>query len=92
MTDAIRYTETIDAIFPADAGRLAPSRARATMPVPEQGAPSFTLRLWQGICRWRWKRAGRIALHHLSDAHLRDIGLTRIEAQREVDKSRLLML
>ncbi|SSC66547.1 unnamed protein product [Ciceribacter selenitireducens ATCC BAA-1503] len=38
------------------------------------------------------KRAGRMALHELTDDQLRDIGVTRVEAEREVQRSRLLML
>lgn len=49
------------------------------------------LRLWvnvaMGIVKGKWqKRRSRLHLRHLSDAQLRDIGLTRSEANRESDK------
>lgn len=67
-------------------------RSPGDMLTPAVRPKRFLARLWQGLAHWQMKRAGRLALHDLTDDQLRDIGLTRIDAEREVQKSRLLML
>lgn len=67
-------------------------RSTGDMLAPPERPATFLARLWLGLRHWRMKRAGRLALHELTDDQLRDIGITRVEAKREVQKSRLLML
>lgn len=41
---------------------------------------------------WRRQRRTRIHLSHLTDAQLRDVGLSPDRAEREIRKSRLLLV
>ena len=92
MTDSARYMSSIDAIYPDGYARETLFRSPGDMLTPAVRPTRFLARLWQGLAHWQMKRAGRLALHDLTDDQLRDIGLTRIDAEREVQKSRLLML
>lgn len=92
MTDSTRYLDTIDTIYPDGYARETLFRSAGDMLAPSVRPTRLLARLWQGLSHWRVKRAGRLALHDLTEDQLRDIGLTRIDAEREVQKSRLLML
>lgn len=92
MTDSARYVDTIDTIYPDGYARETLFRSAGDMLTPSVRPKRWLARLWRGLCHWRMKRAGRLALHDLTEDQLRDIGLTRIDAEREVQKSRLLML
>ncbi len=92
MTDAVRYMRSIDTIYPDGYVRETLFRSSGDMLFPPTRRKTFFAILWQGLCHWQMKRAGRLALHELSDDQLRDLGLTRVDAEREVQKSRLLML
>ena len=92
MVDAIHDNETIDALGGARLLSRGRPLGRSVVEAPRGQGLGFLPRLWQGYCRWRRRRASRIALYRLTDVQLRDIGLTRVEADREVHKSRMLML
>lgn len=92
MADSARYVDTIDTIYPDGYARETLFRSAGDMLTPSARPRRWLARLWQGLSHWRMKRAGRLALHDLTEDQLRDIGLTRIDAEREVQKSRLLML
>ena len=44
-------------------------------------------RSWLAVRTWRLKRRTRQALIEMTEDQLRDIGITRSEAQREIGKS-----
>lgn len=67
-------------------------RSSGDLLAPPERHATFLARLWLSLRHWRMKRAGRMALHELTDDQLRDIGVTRVAAEREVQRSRLLML
>lgn len=92
MIDSARYISSIDTIYPDGYAGEALFRSAGDMLTPSVRPKRFLARLWQGLSHWQIRRAGRLALHDLTDDQLRDIGLTRIDAEREVQKSRLLML
>jgi len=52
-------------------------------------APATTRlgRLWSAFLLWQQKREGRLALRGLTADQLKDIGLSRSDAAREVGKS-----
>ncbi len=91
MTDSARYISSIDTMYP-DGYVRSLFRSSGDLLAPGERQTSFLAGLWLNLCHWRMKRAGRMALHELTDDQLRDIGVTRVEAEREVQKSRLLML
>lgn len=92
MPDTARYISAIDTIFPDGHARESLFRSSGDMLAPPVRPARLLERVWQELSNWRMKRAGRLALHDLTDDQLRDIGLTRVEACREAQKSRLLML
>ncbi|WP_147177891.1 MULTISPECIES: DUF1127 domain-containing protein [Alphaproteobacteria] len=92
MTDTMRYMSSIDTIYPDGYARETIFRSPGDMLTPATQPSGAMARLWQRLSHWRMKRAGRLALSELTNDQLRDIGLTRVEADREVRKSRLLML
>lgn len=49
--------------------------------------PFLPVMLWRWLSRRLDKRRSRIALSELTDEHLRDIGLTRTEAEIEAYRS-----
>lgn len=63
--------------------------ARAVIAAADERLPAPSL----PVLLWRWfsgrldKRRSRIALSELTDEQLRDIGLTRMEAETEVYRS-----
>ncbi|ENN89170.1 hypothetical protein RHSP_62327 [Rhizobium freirei PRF 81] len=73
--DAMRASEAVDA-------RVARPESRATQPKSHP-----MRRLWLPILRWMEKRESRWVLRELTDEQLRDIGLTRREANAEAKKS-----
>ena len=52
-----------------------------------QPRPQVVRRLWALYLHWREKREGRRVLRDLTDDQLLDIGLTRRQAVKEVNKS-----
>ncbi|MGY5776790.1 DUF1127 domain-containing protein [Rhizobium sp. LEGMi135b] len=52
-----------------------------------QPRPHTLRRLWTSYWDWLEKREGRRVLRDLTDVQLHDIGLTRREAAKEVNKS-----
>ena len=92
MSDTARYISAIDTMFPDGYARETVFRSSGEMVAASVRPARFLERVWQGLLHWRIKRVGRLALHDLTDDQLRDIGLTRVEARQEVNKSRLLML
>lgn len=56
----------------------------------EKIRPAFWSRCVEVFHLWRRQRVTRARLADLSEAQLRDIGLTLEQAQREVNKSRFL--
>ncbi|MCL6708347.1 DUF1127 domain-containing protein [Pseudomonas sp. R2.Fl] len=85
------YLVTIDTIYPDGYVRESQFRASgdllAPAPMPARGGILGLIDAW---CNWRARRAGRLALREMSEDQLRDIGLTRSEAQAEAARSRLL--
>lgn len=73
---------TIDTIGAANGNRVEAGR--------EGVWSGFWKRLAHAFHLWRRQRVTRARLADLSDAQLRDIGLTFEQAQREVNKSRFL--
>ncbi len=56
--------------------------------LPRQApAKTWLGRLWAACCLWQQKREGRRALRGLTADQLKDIGLSRSDAAREVSKS-----
>ena len=92
MTDSARYISSIETMYPDGFARETLFRSSGDMLAPAERPATLLARLWLGLRHWRMKRAGRLALHELTDDQLRDIGVTRVAAEREVQKSRLLML
>ena len=73
-------------------GRARRPRTKAGIPRETQWQAS-TRRLsdfLRGVCttlrEWRWRRNGRLELARLDERMLHDIGLTRIDADYEIDK------
>ncbi|MBV2186672.1 MAG: DUF1127 domain-containing protein [Rhizobium sp.] len=92
MSHTAHCISTIDTTFSDGYARETVFRSSGDMLAPSVRTARFLERVWQGLLHWRIKRAGRLALHDLTDDQLRDIGLTRVVARQEVNKSRLLML
>ncbi|ATN34611.1 hypothetical protein ACO34A_12455 [Rhizobium sp. ACO-34A] len=91
MTDSVRYIDAIDTMWPDGYAREALFRSSGDMLAPAPPPKGFWLRLLQSVSHWRMKRSGRLALLELSDDQLRDIGVTRIDADREARKSWMLL-
>jgi Uncharacterized conserved small protein len=85
------YLVTIDTIYPDGYVRELQFRAAgdllAPAPMPTRSGIHGLIDAWRN---WRARRAGRLALREMSENQLRDIGLTRLEARQEADRSRLL--
>lgn len=79
------YLDTIDTIYPDGFVRERPFASAGDMVSP---APLERTGIWARIVErcthWRARRAGRFALRELTDERLRDIGLTRADAERGV--------
>ncbi|NLR96228.1 DUF1127 domain-containing protein [Rhizobium sp. P38BS-XIX] len=75
---------TIDTICSTEAGQ-APALGRDN--TAAQPKPRLTMRLWASFLSWRQTREGRYVLRELTNEQLRDIGLTRRQAMKEVNKS-----
>jgi len=78
---------------------IMPQRMGEIVPIAPVGhpptiAPRVTMtggmwlkRLWNGLAEWYEKREGRRALRELTADQLKDIGMSRSDAAREVSKS-----
>lgn len=90
-----QYLSTIDTIYPDGHARESYFRDSGDMLAPRalEFVHNGTLlsRLWAALRTWHVKRVGRTVLRELSDDMLRDIGVTREEALREADRSRVLL-
>ena len=82
------YLDTNETIFPDgyQRERIFNSAGDMVSPVVAQNH-GFWTRLAQRFVHWRMRRAGRLVLRDLSDDQLRDIGISRAEAEAEVSKS-----
>lgn len=92
MVDSARYISSIDTMYADGFDRESLFRSSGDLLAPAERPATFVARLWLSLRHWQMKRAGRLALHELTDDQLRDIGVTRVQAEQEVQKSRLLML
>ncbi len=83
------YLDTSDTIFPDGYQRERLFRTAGDMLSPGRLPTGRTLvdRLIATIRDWRMRRAGRLVLREMDEHRLRDIGLTRAEAEREIAKS-----
>ncbi|WP_371833394.1 DUF1127 domain-containing protein [Ferirhizobium litorale] len=85
------YIDTIDTMYPDGYARETFFRDAGDMvdPPPGQadGYRGVLGRLWAAFCLWQEKRSSRLLLRDLTDEQLRDIGVTRSEAEDEVRKS-----
>lgn len=82
------YIDTNETMFPDgyERERLFRSAGDMLSPARLEGAGLFR-RIYASLRDWRMRRAGRLVLREMDEDCLRDIGLTRAEAQREVAKS-----
>ena len=89
MTNAVRYIDTIDTIYPDAYARESLFRDAGDMlsPGPVPRARNVLGRLIERWSLWQQKRSTRAVLRELTTDELRDIGLTREEARSEVAKS-----
>lgn len=82
------YIETCDTIFPDGYERERLFRSSGDMLSPTRSEKDAWLpRLIASLRDWQMRRAGRLVLREMDDDRLRDIGITRAEAEREVAKS-----
>jgi uncharacterized protein YjiS (DUF1127 family) len=54
---------------------------------PRRSLRVVLLRCWRGYYAWRITRGTRHALLEMTEDQLRDIGISRAEARREIGKS-----
>jgi uncharacterized protein YjiS (DUF1127 family) len=90
MAVTSQYMETIDTIFPDGYQRETVFRDEGDMvePAPKAVRVASVWRRWiAAVSQWQMKRQGRLVLRELDDSQLRDIGVTREEAMKEVKKS-----
>ena len=89
MRKMSEYMVTIDSIYPDGYARENVFRDSGEMVSARTGrVPGSVLhRLIEEFRVWRMKRTGRLALRELDDHQLRDIGVTRCEADHEASKS-----
>lgn len=89
MANVDRYIETIDTIYPDGYARESLFRNAGEMlsPSPAASARTWIGRVFVEMRSWHSKRNTRATLRELTDDELRDIGVTRAEARREVSKS-----
>ncbi|WP_245294817.1 DUF1127 domain-containing protein [Rhizobium rhizosphaerae] len=82
------YLDTNETIFPDgyQRERIFTSAGEMVSPLPAPAKGTFA-RLIERFSHWRMRRAGRLVLRDLSDDQLRDIGISRAEAEAEVSKS-----
>jgi len=66
--------------------RLAAARSRLPRRLEPDRALPLLVRMLAAILEWRRRMRSRVALAHLSDRELRDIGLTCADADRECRK------
>ncbi len=87
------YLVTIDTIYPDRYERetafyiASDLVSQAPMPVRPGFVAGLIDALWNGLTR----RAGRRALLDMDESQLRDIGVTRVAANREAARSRFLI-
>lgn len=75
---------TIDTICATDADRVCVASLESGAIQPKSYPMGW---LWVAFRLWMQKREGRWVLRELTDEQLRDIGLTRREANTEANKS-----
>lgn len=85
------YIDAIDTMYPDGYARETQFRDSGDMvaapPASDQRHGSMFWRMWSAFSRWQEKRSSRLVLRDFSEEQLRDIGLTRREAEEEVRKS-----
>lgn len=91
MADSVRYIDAIDTMWPDGYAREALFRSSGDMLAPAPLPKGFWAKLSQSVSHWRMKRSGRLALLELTDDQLKDIGVTRVDAEHEARKSWILM-
>lgn len=89
MRNMSEYMVTIDSIYPDGHARESVFRDNGDMvsPAVDERPKGALHRLIDGFRRWYVRRRSRLALRELDDSQLRDIGVTRREADLEVRKS-----
>jgi len=82
------YLVKLDTIYPDGYGRETLFRSSGDMLEAPAALPSgnFLVRVWRVIAFWQQRRHSRLVLRELDDNLLRDIGLSRLEADREARK------
>ena len=89
-----QYLVTIDTMYPDAYARESQFHATGDMLSPAARnvvvSGGLIARIWARFGLWLEMRRGRAVLRELSDDSLKDIGVTRIEAEREAGKSHFL--